>query len=49
VKNTLKKGVRVSVRDIGLEKTIGRESVRFILDEELKLFPYKIQIMQKNT
>jgi hypothetical protein len=32
--------------DIALGTSIGRESVRFILNEELKLFPYKVQIMQ---
>jgi len=47
VKSTLESGSGKSVRDIELKTNIGRESVRFILNEELKLFPYKVQIMQK--
>ncbi len=41
------KGLGKSVRGIGLKTTIGWESVRNILNNELKLFPYKVQIIQK--
>jgi hypothetical protein len=47
VKNCLKSGEAKSVSKIGLKTVIGRESVRNILNKELKLFPYKVQIVQK--
>ncbi len=43
----LKSGEAKSVIKIGLKTNIGRESVRNILNKKLKLFPYKIQIVQK--
>jgi hypothetical protein len=33
--------------DIALNTNIGRESIQTIFNEELKLFPYKVQIMRK--
>ncbi len=47
MKHTLDNRLGKSVRDIELKTTIGRESVRNILNKELKLFPYKVQLMQK--
>jgi hypothetical protein len=47
VKNTLDSGLGKSVREIGLKTDINRGSVLNILNKELKLFPYKVQLMQK--
>jgi hypothetical protein len=47
VENCLKSGEAKSVIKIGLKTDIGRESVRNILNKELNLFPYKVQIAQK--
>ena len=47
VEEDLQSGIAKSVMKIGVKTKIGRESVRNILNEKLKLFPYKIQIVQK--
>ncbi len=47
VENSLKSGEAKNVIKIGVKTNIGRESVRKTLNKKLKLFPYKIQIMQK--
>ncbi len=47
MKNTLDSGLDKSVREIGLKTDINRGSVLNILNKGLKLFPYKVQLMQK--
>ena len=47
VQNCLQSGTAKSIIKIGAKTQIKRESVRKILNEQLKLYPYKIQIVQK--
>lgn len=47
VKNCLITGLGKSIRDIGLKTDIKKESVRTILKNELKLYPYKVQVVQQ--
>lgn len=47
VENCLQSGAAKSVIKIGVKTHIARESVRKIFNEKLKLYPYKIQIVQK--
>ncbi len=47
MKNTLESGLGKSYREIELETNINRGSILNSLKKVLKLFPYKVQLMQK--